>query len=52
MSAPGPSHPFLLVSVNGKKEFPPSADLSVHAALSSFFASTYKAPASPLLTEL
>ena len=51
MSAPGPSHPFLLVSVNGKKEFPPSANLSA-AALASFFASTYKALASPLLTEL
>ena len=28
MSAPGPSRPFLLVSVNGKKEFSPSAEIS------------------------
>jgi len=38
MSAPGPSRPFLLVGVNGKTEFSPSADLCVPAALASFFA--------------
>jgi hypothetical protein len=52
MPAPGPFRPFLLMSVNGKKEFPPSVDLSAPAAFASFFASTFEAPASPLLTEL